>query len=180
MNVKKLLAVGIILLFIGIAVAPSITAYNSSLVNTIYVDDDNTGGSSRGLDKSGEESPGENAQTQGLHARHDVHKGGIGPERDHGIPHDSHPEKHQAQTQDREALLLRSFLPPHEKDCESESNQEKGVCGHVEGDDLSREGRPNVRPHDDPDGLGHGHEVGGDEPDDQDSGDRGRLNHRCE
>ncbi len=39
MNIKKLLAVGIILLFIGITVAPSITAFDSSLVNTIYVDD---------------------------------------------------------------------------------------------------------------------------------------------
>ena len=41
MNVKKLLAVGIILLFIGIAYAPSITANNPILTKTIYVDDDN-------------------------------------------------------------------------------------------------------------------------------------------
>jgi len=40
----KLLTSAIILLFIGIAYAPSITAYDSSLVNTIYVDDDNTNG----------------------------------------------------------------------------------------------------------------------------------------
>jgi pectin methylesterase-like acyl-CoA thioesterase len=44
MNIKKLLAVGIILLFIGITYAPGIIAYNSSLVNTIYVDDDNIKG----------------------------------------------------------------------------------------------------------------------------------------
>ena len=41
MNIKKPLAVGIIiLLFIGIAYAPSITADNSRINNTIYVDDD--------------------------------------------------------------------------------------------------------------------------------------------
>ena len=44
MNIKKLLAVDIILLFMGVAVAPSITADNSSINNTIYVDDDNTAG----------------------------------------------------------------------------------------------------------------------------------------
>lgn len=40
MNIKKLLAVGIILLFIGIAYAPSITANNPISVKTIYVNDD--------------------------------------------------------------------------------------------------------------------------------------------
>ena len=40
MNVKKLLTVEIILLFIGIAAAPSITANNSNSARTIYVDDD--------------------------------------------------------------------------------------------------------------------------------------------
>ena len=40
MNIKKPLAVGIILLFIGIAYAPSITADNSKINNMIYVDDD--------------------------------------------------------------------------------------------------------------------------------------------
>ena len=44
MNIKKLLTVGIILLFTGTVFTPGITAYNSSLVNTIYVDDDNTSG----------------------------------------------------------------------------------------------------------------------------------------
>ena len=44
MNVKKLLTVGITLLFIGIAYAPSITANNPILTKTIYVDDDNTQG----------------------------------------------------------------------------------------------------------------------------------------
>ena len=39
-NIKKLLAVGIILLFTGIAVAPSITAYNSSINNAFYEDND--------------------------------------------------------------------------------------------------------------------------------------------
>ena len=42
MNIKKLLAVGITLLFIGVAFAPSITADNPSINNTIYVDDDAT------------------------------------------------------------------------------------------------------------------------------------------
>jgi len=40
----KLLTSAIILLFIGIVVAPGIAAYDSSLVNTIYVDDGNTSG----------------------------------------------------------------------------------------------------------------------------------------
>ena len=39
-NIKKLLAVGIILLFIGIAYAPSITANNPTSTRTTYVDND--------------------------------------------------------------------------------------------------------------------------------------------
>jgi len=42
MNIKKLLAVGIILLFIGIAYAPSITASESTSNHTVYSDETGT------------------------------------------------------------------------------------------------------------------------------------------
>ena len=41
---KKLTVIGVVLLFVGLVIAPNITADNPSFVNTIYVDDDNTEG----------------------------------------------------------------------------------------------------------------------------------------
>ena len=57
------------------------------------------------------------------------------------------------------------------------SDQKEGVLFHLEGDDLSRDGRADVGTHDHTDGLDHGHEAGRDEPHQEHGGHRRRLNH---
>ena len=60
---------------------------------------------------------------------------------------------------------------------EADRDEEQRVLRHLEGDDLRRDGRADVRAEDHADRLRERHQAGGDEAHDEHGGDRRRLDH---
>jgi hypothetical protein len=93
----------------------------------------------------------------------------------HPVHHDLEAEEEQAEAEEGLPQVLDQAPPGEEDHGEAEPDEAERGVEDPEGQELDRQGRPDVRPEDDAHGLGEAHEPGRDEADEHHRGGGRRL-----
>ena len=124
-----------------------------------------------GHDKAEQEAQGRHVS----YLSHELCKDGVSRQGLHGPAHDLYAFEEEAEVED-DAADIPDLLVLREEDHE-EADEENGedVVADIEGDELGRHRRSDIRPEDDENSLGQAHEAGGNEADRHDRRRAGTL-----
>jgi hypothetical protein len=109
--------------------------------------------------------------TKGFSSLHQLQEGREGAQRGHRLAHDAHAVEDQPQSHHHGTVVPALALLGRERHGEADGDHGQRCLGDVERHDLRRERGADIGAEDDADRLGHGHEAGADEADDEHGGD---------
>ena len=137
--------------------------------------DDDTRGRRGALHQCSEDGAEGDSQQWRVHVFHEVDEWLVGLQRLGAIAHQLHAIENKPQPHDHSAVVAHTLFFQEKGHRKPDADEQQGILGNLEGDDLGRHGRADVGSHNDADGLGKVHQPGGDEANDQYRGHRGRL-----